>query len=455
MLQQNHAYGNTSNRFFHAVQELKIASLLRQSNIRKGCGVSAYETFKFLLLLSFIHMNLFRFLASAHAEQAGASKNTFYRFMNNTSFNWHRFLLLLSSRVISVMSRLTRKGRVRTLALDDSPVPRNRSKSVELLARVFDHTVGHCIRGYNLLTLGWTDGFSFVPVAFNLLSSPNEENRYQEAVEGIDHRTVGYKTRMESMLHKPEAAFRLVQGALAAGIQAEYLLMDSWFTTEPFIGRIIKELGLDVIGMAKNGQQRYWFNGRLCTLGGLMHLVPSWNPRECYGSLKVYTRYQRIPLRVVFVRNRNKRSECIFLLSTDCSLSDEEIIRIYGNRWKIEVFFKASKSLFKLGREFQSRDYGASVCHTAIVFTRYILLEWIKRQEQDPRSYGQLFYDMCDDVSDMELGEAFKSLMTLFSKLLAGLSGESTKFVKSLLTDWFASQSRYVQGLLGNLAWES
>ena len=177
--------------------------------------------------------------------------------------------------------------------------------------------------------------------------------------------------------------------------------------------------------------------------------------RECYGSLQVYTRYQRIPLRIVFVRNRNKQSECIFLLSTDCSLSDEEIIRIYGNRWKIEVFFKASKSLFKLGREFQSRDYGAAVCHTAIVFTRYILLEWIKRQDKDPRSYGQLFYDMCDDVSDMELGEALKSLMTLFSKILAGLSAESTKFVKSLLADWLASQSRYVQGLLGNLAWES
>ena len=330
----------------------------------------------------------------------------------------------------------------------------NSSKSVELLARVFDHTVGHCIRGYNLLALGWTDGFSFIPVAFNLLTSPNKDNRYQEAKDGIDHRTVGYKTRMESMLHKPEAAFRLVQSALAAGIRAEYLLMDSWFTTEPFIGRI-RDLGLEVIGMAKNGQQKYWFRGRLYTLGGLMHLVPSWNPKECYGSLSVCTRYQRIPLRVVFVRNRNKRSECIFLLSTDCSLSDEEIIRIYGNRWKIEVCFKASKSLFKLGREFQSRDYGASVCHTAIVFTRYILLEWMKRQEKDPRSYGQLFYDMCDDVKDMELGEALKSLMTLFGKLLADLSVESTKLVKSLLSDWFASQSRYVQGLLGNLAWES
>ena len=417
MLQQNYAFENTSNRFFYAMKELKVAPMLRQSNIRKGCGVSAYETFKFLLLLSFSHMNLFRFLASAHAEQAGASKNTFYRFMNNTSFNWHRFLLLLSSRVTSLIYKLTRQGRVHALVLDDSTIPRNRSKSVELLARVFDHTVGHCLRGYNLLTLGWTDGFSFIPVAFNLLSSPNEENRYKEAAEGIDHRTVGYKTRMESMLHKPEAAFRLVQRALKAGIQAEYLLMDSWFTTEPFVSRI-RELGLDVIGMAKNGQQRYWFNGHLYTLGRLIHLVPSWNSRECYGSLQVYTRYQRIPLRIVFVRNRNKRNQYLVLVSTDMSLSEEEIIQMYGKRWSIEVFFKACKSYLRLARDCRSISYDAMTAHVAVVFTRYMLLAVEQRQNIDQRTIGDLFYLMVPELSDLPYYEALCRIMRQFADFI-------------------------------------
>ncbi|MDE6923632.1 MAG: hypothetical protein K2P59_00010 [Acetatifactor sp.] len=48
-----------------------------------------------------------------------------------------------------------------------------------------------------------------------------------------------------------------------------------------------------------------------------------------------------IPVKIVIVRNRNKKSECLYLLSTDCSLSDAEIVRIYGNRWSIEfiLFF--------------------------------------------------------------------------------------------------------------------
>lgn len=43
-----------------------------------------------------------------------------------------------------------------------------------------------------------------------------------------------------------------------------------------------------------------------------------------------------IPVKIVFVRNRNKKSECLYVLSTDISLSDVEIVRIYGKRWSIE-----------------------------------------------------------------------------------------------------------------------
>ncbi len=46
----------------------------------------------------------------------------------------------------------------------------------------------------------------------------------------------------------------------------------------------------------------------------------------------------------------------------------------------------------KLGAEFQSRSYGAMVSHTAIVFTRYIILEWICRNRNDQKTYGELFF---------------------------------------------------------------
>ena len=89
------------------------------------------------------------------------------------------------------------------------------------------------------------------------------------------------------------------------------------------------------------------------------------------------------------IRNRNKKSECLYLLSTDTSLKDTEIVRIYGNRWSIECFFKASKSFLKLGSEFQSRSYGAMVSHTLLysVLIAYAGLSFFVVQQM------QIFYN--------------------------------------------------------------
>ena len=250
MIYQMSKNEQTQNQFSDAVKELQIRNLLRKSNISKSCGISAYEVFQFLLLLVFQGKNLFRFLNSKHKDQA-VSKNTYYRFLNNVSFNWKKFLLLLAAKVTAVFSSLTRSERVKVLILDDSVITRNRSKAVELLARVYDHVTHKYQKGFTMLTLGWSDGYSFVPVGFNMLSSSKQTNRYQEISDKIDHRTNGYKARKESLLSKPEAAILLIQRALHAGIQADYVLMDTWFTTEPMLVQILA-CGIDVIGMVNS-----------------------------------------------------------------------------------------------------------------------------------------------------------------------------------------------------------
>ena len=53
---------------------------------------------------------------------------------------------------------------------------------------------------------------------------------------------------------------------------------------------------------------------------------------------------QPLNVKIVFVRDRKNSRKWLTLLSTDTNLSEEEIIRIYGKRWDIEVFFKMTKS---------------------------------------------------------------------------------------------------------------
>ncbi len=125
--------------------------------------------------------------------------------------------MLLAVKVTSAFDRLTRPERVNVLIQDDSVIKRNRSKKVELLARVYDHVEHKFQKGFTLLTLGWSDGYSFIPTGFNLLSSASENNRYNEISNSIDHRTNGYKFRKASMMRKTDAAVQLIRNALTAG----------------------------------------------------------------------------------------------------------------------------------------------------------------------------------------------------------------------------------------------
>ena len=186
--------------------------------------------------------------------------------------------------------------------------------------------------------------------------------------------------------------------------------------------------------------------GKKYKLSDLKKFVSFEGARNTFGSLVVTTK-TGIPVKIVFVRNRNKKSECLYVLSTDLSLSDAEVVRIYGNRWSIECFFKASKSFLKLGTEFQSHNYGAMVSHTTIVFTRYILLEWIRRNQNDQKTYGELFYMFCDDIQDMDLTCALQSLMALFVEHISSLSADITFVIKCKVNEWMSSQTTFIQAL--------
>ena len=440
-------------RFLSAFTTLEISSLLKQSNIRKQTRKqtgeqdsnhrSVYEVFQFLLMLVFQGQNLFRYLDSKKGVCA-CSKNTYYRFLNDCHYNWGRFLKLLATKVIALIHPLTSKSRVKCLVLDDSIIERGRSKKVELLARVYDHVRGKCVKGFNLLTLGWTDSYSFIPVGFNMLSSAKEKNLLMGIDERIDRRTNGYRSRAAAMMQKPDAAIALIRNALNAGVPANYLLIDTWFTTEPFIKRVLDE-GLDIIGMVKDSKQQYKYKGRFYGLRDLAKFVRFDTQSDIFGSLLVCTKYNNIPVKLVFVRNRNKKNEFIVILSTECSLADEEIVRTYGSRWSIECCFKVCKSLLKLGREYHGVSYDLTVSTTAIVFTRYILLEWIRRTDNDPRTMGSLFFQIYDEVKDIELADALRSLLALF---VAGMKSGAVKIDETIrvqLISWFMSQPTFIR----------
>ena len=446
MIAKNDQNKQLPNELTSTFKELEVLKHLRTAGITKSVGFSCGYLFQLIFCLIFENKNWFRVLESRKSTDFPA-KDAVYRFLNKSTFAWRRFLLFLSADTIGKVTKLSNHGRPKVLILDDSSYDRNRSKSVELLARCFDHASQKMrfYKGFRMLTLGWSDGATFIPVDFSLLSS--KTSQINGISSEIDKRSSGYKRRLEALQTAPEQIPDMIQRALNAGVDASYVLMDTWFTHQPLI-KNIKEKGLDVIGMVKNLKQRYLVNGERVSLSELYRLsTPIQGEKGLLRSIHT-TQANGVPVKVVFVRNRNKKSEWLAILSTDCTLSDKEIIKIYGMRWDIEVFFKTTKSLLKLQKEFQGRSYDSLISHTTIVFARYIVLSWQNRCSTDQRTLGGMFYELCDEISDLDWAIALQQLIEVLEDTIKKSNKKIQKLIKSQLQQWIAGLPNYIKAYL-------
>ena len=397
-----------------------ISSALKASNAYKKNGIPVIEVFQYLFLLIFSNRSMYMSLITGR-NTPGFAKDTVYRFMKMLQINWIRFTTLLASRIIrDAIVPLDSEDRANVLIIDDSMFERNRSKKVELLAKAYDHANHRYRFGFRMLTLGWSDGSSFLPVNSILLSSENKKNRVNEAVK-VDKRTAGYKRRLLSIQKGTQAMLELLKTAKKAAVPAKYVLFDSWFSS-PSTLHAVKTIGYDVIGMVKKTPKMFFrYKGEDMSLITIYNRNKKRRGRSRY-LLSVLVHVVKdgkvIPAKVVYVRNRNKRKEYLCLISTDTTLDENEIIRIYGKRWDIEVFFKVCKSYLNLSRECNSLSYDAMTAHTAVVFTRYMMLSLESREGSDNRSLGELFLYFSDEMSDITWIQAFRMLLQMFRTIL-------------------------------------
>lgn len=397
-----------------------ISSALKASNAYKKKGIPVIEVFQYLFLLIFSNRSMYMSLITGR-NTPGFAKDTVYRFMKMLQINWIRFTTLLASRIIrDAIVPLDSEDRANVFIIDDSMFERNRSKKVELLAKAYDHANHRYRFGFRMLTLGWSDGSSFLPVNSILLSSENKKNRVNEAVE-VDKRTAGYKRRLLSIQKGTQAMLELLRTAKKAAVPAKYVLFDSWFSS-PSTLHAVKTIGYDVIGMVKKTPKMFFrYNGEDMSLITIYNRNKKRRGRSRYllsVLVDVVKDGKVIPAKVVYVRNRNKRKEYLCLISTDTTLDENEIIRIYGKRWDIEVFFKVCKSYLNLSRECNSLSYDAMTAHTAVVFTRYMMLSLESREGSDNRSLGELFLYFSDEMSDITWIQAFRMLLQMFRTIL-------------------------------------
>ncbi len=410
-------------------KSFSIGTLLDRSGIRKRHGYRVCSLIKTIFTLPFIGKNFFRGIVINDDLEFG--KDAAYQVLKCEKYNWRKLVLTLAVRLHSFFAQLTSDDRQSVLIIDDSAYDRSRSKLVELLSRVKDHSTGRYLTGFRMLTLCWSDGVSCLPVDFALLSSSNAKARVQDIRKHLDKRTCGYRRRVEAMEKTTAHLQTMVKRALAAGIKAKYVLMDSWFAMPVTIGQLSSHL--DVICMLrKTPKIHYRYGNRSMDLMRIYRRLSKRRGRAKIKASALVTLADGTPAKLVFVSD-SRKSDWLALLSTDVSLTAEQIVEIYGKRWDIEVFFKMAKQHLKLAKEIHSRDYDALVAHTSIVFMRYMFLAYQHRNSTDHRTFGDLFYACCDELRDINFIEALYRLLSLALNSIRTIGTYCEKSVQSFI----------------------
>ena len=448
--QQGEELFNTISSFF---KTFKIGDLLRKCNACKQKGVPILDIFKYKLCNVFSDRSMYMQMKTDSYHES-FSKNTFYRFLDSAKTNWLRFTTLLSKKVIESLEPLTSDDRINAFIIDDSLFERTSCKKTELGAKVFDHCTGRYKKGFRLLSLLWTAGNTAVPVNSCLLSSTQDKNVLGPE-KTFDGRSLAGQRRTLSRMKGTKAMIELISRALSAGIKADYVLFDTWFSS-PAQLLDIKKLGLDAIAMIrKSSKIRYIYEGKKLNLNKIYGMNKKRRGRSRYllsVNVEIEKDGMRIPAKIVCVRNKKNRKDWVPFICTNPDLSETEIIRIYGKRWQIEVFFKTCKSMLNLVGECHSLSYDALTAHVAIVFTRYMLLALTGRQNQDLRTMGEIFFFLTDELSDITFVYAFGIILQAMIESIHKHFQITDEQMQEFINDFYLGLPEYMQTALAKTA---
>lgn len=429
------------------VKLIGLPELTKKANFKRRSVISLTMIVSWLASVHFARLSLFRAKDDRHF-----SVRTARNVLNDGRINWQKLLCLIAARLIACLKPVIDKRRRLAFIVDDTLMARACSKKTELLAKVYDHDKHEYLTGYRGLTLGWSDGNTFLPVNFALMSTKNKKNMIGSAPVTQDERFIAGKRRMQAQRKMNDVTIELINQAVRLGVEAKYVLFDSWFTS-PRMFWILKKLGLNGLGMIKKSSKIYYvYRQRHYDIKGLYNRLAASKMTKknhyLYASV-VSAQYHghEFPLKVVFVSKRGSKSSYLALATTQIKLRPEEIIQLYGRRWQIETYFKTAKQYLALNQS-QIQSYDGQCGYLAVTAITYDLLAWQERQSTDDKTMGDLFYLMNDSLPDIKFVDALVYLISALKKVAFAVSEK----INELINDFIAQLPSCIQSELKEAA---
>ena len=436
----------TALKKFRTDLELRMRSLFFDLHIRShltGAGIRKCKGYTPLhLLFVMVHM-MFLPIKTVHALMQKplanffqAHKDTFYRFKKG-EWSWRpfyrRFLAFLGQSL-----KWSSTSKDNYLILDTTVLPK-RGKTMENLSLVYDHSKRKTVPGYEVLTLGLLTPQNFYPLDFDFRFSSKSPQGAGEARPLKPKGETARRLKEGRELEKPELALKMLKAAIAQGIPALCLLVDSWFTSPKFcqaVATAVKELNpklrFNIIGRLKRGKTLYYLDGVGYTLTQLYQAHKhqlTWVKELGLSLIRVpVTCGNGLPGAIVFTKGyqepdpagrpqdkKKNKPPWTGFFTTDLTLSAIQVVQKYMCRWSIEVFFKEAKQRLELGHE-QGHSFAAQIFSVLKAFLGYSLLAYLLEKDEQSETIGDIFRQLEEETGKLTFMERLQQHFSTFLK---------------------------------------
>jgi len=405
------------NPILEVLQEIKITKILKQSNfVKRDVGYPPFQ-----IILHFLYMVVMQKRQSSFIKQSDSAfgKDAYYRFIKESRYNWRKLLLLSTTALLQKIKLLHKTGEHRLLIIDDTVEPK-RGKLIEGSCKyIWSNKEHRTINALNIVSLNYADSHSTFQLDFSIKMNESRRKDISDFTTSLHHRSNSYQRKSEIIKGKNSLAIEMLERALNSGVDADYLLVDSWYAKPNFIKQS-NDLGMPVIARLPNNKLIWNFKGKHKTFNSIYDSLKNIRHKQIgkYGEIS-YKYFDKIvehavlgKVKLVFLHTGKN---LLIFISTDLALCGKEILATYRKRWNIEQGYKDLRDLFGLGKE-ENRIYESLIAKITLSMFAYNIVSYINRIKHEPQTLGELFRDLECELESLAIS------MQLFIQILTKIS---------------------------------
>lgn len=252
------------------------------------------------------------------------------------------------------------------IIIDDSIAEKPYTDENEIICWHYDHSQDRSVKGINFLTCLYHAGGYSLPVGFSIVA---KTEYYVDKKDG--------KQKRRSPVSKNEYYRELLTNARRNQIPFQYVLSDVWYSAAENMLFIRHDLEKDFI-MPLKANRKVALSEQAKRDGQWVRLDQV--TLEANTALEIYLESVDFPLlltKQVFA-NEDGSTAIQYLVSSDTTLTADQITTIYRKRWNVEPYHKSLKQNASLEKSpthtvtTQSNHLFASLC-------AYVKLEWLRK----------------------------------------------------------------------------